>query len=50
MKNEERRRIHEMLNIAAWNVRSIENKESELVEGIKAKGITIAVISEAKKN
>jgi hypothetical protein len=28
-------RIHETLNIAAWNVRSIGNKEYELVKVIK---------------
>jgi hypothetical protein len=47
-KNEKRFRIHETLNIAAWNVRSIGNKESELVGEIETKGINIAVISETK--
>ena len=39
------------LNIAVWNVRCFGNKESELVEEIKIKGIYIyiAVISETKK-
>jgi hypothetical protein len=41
--------IHETLNIAAWNVRSVGKKESELVEEIKTKGINITVISETKK-
>jgi hypothetical protein len=41
--------IYETLNTAAWNVRCIGNKESELVEEIKTKGINIAVISEKKK-
>jgi hypothetical protein len=44
-KKEKRFGIHETLNIAAWNVRPIGNKESELVEEIKTKGINIAVIS-----
>ena len=35
--------IHETLNSAAWNVRSIGNEESEMVEGIKTKDINIAV-------
>jgi hypothetical protein len=42
-------RIHETLNIAEWNVRSIANKESELVEEIKIKCINIVVISGIKK-
>ena len=41
--------IHETINRAAWNVRSIGNKESELVEEIKTKVINIAFISEPKK-
>jgi len=41
--------VHETLNVAAWNVRSVGNKESELVEEIKIKGINVAVISETKK-
>jgi len=41
--------IHERINRAAWNVRSIGNKESELVEEIKTKVINIAFISEPKK-
>jgi hypothetical protein len=36
-KKENRVGIHGTLNIAAWNVRSIGNKESELVEEIKTK-------------
>jgi len=43
------KRINETLNIAVWNVRSIGNKESELVEEIKTKCINIAVVSETKK-
>jgi len=34
LKRKKRIGIHETLNIAAWNVRSIGNKESELVEEI----------------
>ena len=51
MKKEKRLRIHETLNVAAWNVRSIGNKECELVEGIKIKGINVAVkfISDTKE-
>ena len=49
LKKEKRFGINEALNISAWNVRSIENKESELVEEIKLKGINIAVISETKE-
>jgi hypothetical protein len=45
-KRKKRIAIHEILNIATWNVRSIRNKESELVEEIKTKGINTAVISE----
>jgi hypothetical protein len=45
-KKEKRLRVHETLNAAAWNVRSIGNKESELVKEIKIKGINVAVISE----
>jgi hypothetical protein len=41
--------VHETLNVAAWNVRSIGNNESELEEEIKIKGINVAVISETKK-
>jgi len=41
--------VHETLNVATWNVRSIGNKEFELVEEIKIKGINVAVISETKK-
>ena len=48
-KRKKRLRIHETLNVAAWNVRSIGNKESELVQEIKIKGINVAVISETKK-
>jgi hypothetical protein len=48
-KKEKRIGIHETINIAAWNVRSTGNKESELVEEIKTKGINVAVISETKK-
>jgi hypothetical protein len=48
-KEKKRIGIHETLNIAAWNVRSVGNKESELVEEIKTKGINITVISETKK-
>ena len=33
----------------AWNVRSIGNKEPELVEEIKIKGVNVAVISETKQ-
>jgi hypothetical protein len=40
-KNEKRFGIHETLNIAAWNARSMGNKESELIEEIKAKGTNI---------
>jgi hypothetical protein len=40
---------YETLNIDAWNVRFIRNKESELAEEIKTKGINIAVITETKK-
>ena len=49
-KKEKEFGIHDILNIAAWNVRSIGNKESELVQEIKSKGINVAVISETKKN
>ena len=49
-KKEKRLTVHETLNVAAWNVRSMGNKESELVEEIKMKGINVAVISETKKN
>ena len=35
MKKEKRLGAHETLNVAAWNVRSIGNKESELVEEIQ---------------
>jgi len=49
MKKEKRLGVHETLNVAAWNVRSIGNKEFELVEEIKIKGINVAVISETKK-
>jgi len=31
MKKEKQLKVHETLNVAAWNVRSIGNKESELV-------------------
>jgi hypothetical protein len=48
-KQQTRLGVHETLNVAAWNVRSIGNKESELVEEIKIKGINVAVISERKK-
>jgi len=41
-KKEERLRVHETLNVAAWNVKSIGNKESELAEEIKIKGINVA--------
>jgi hypothetical protein len=44
-----RPRVHETLNVAAWNVGYIGNKELELVEEIKIKGINVAVISETKK-
>jgi len=49
MKKEKQLGVHETLNVAAWNVRYIGNKESELVEEIKIKGINVAVISETKK-
>jgi len=49
MKKEKRLGVHETLNVAAWKVRSIGNKESELVEEIKIKGINVAVISKTKK-
>jgi hypothetical protein len=48
-KKEKRIGIHETLNIAAWCVRSIGIKESELVEEIKTKGINVAVIFETRK-
>jgi exonuclease III len=48
-KKEKRFGIHEILNVAAWNVRSVGNKESELVEEIKTKCINIAVISKTRK-
>ena len=48
-KKEKRLTVHETLNVAAWNVRYIGNKESELVEEIKIKGIHVAVLSETKK-
>jgi hypothetical protein len=41
--------MYKTLNVAAWNIRSIGNKESELVEEIKFKVINVAVISETKK-
>jgi len=44
-RKEKRIGIYETLNIAAWNVRSVGNMESELVEEIKSKGINITVIS-----
>ena len=47
-KKEKRIGIYETLNIAKWNVRSIGNKESELVEEVTTKGINIAVLSETK--
>jgi len=40
-KRKKRLGVHETLNVAAWNVRSIGNKESELVEEIKIKGINV---------
>jgi hypothetical protein len=42
--------VHETLNIATWNVRSIGNKEPELVDEINTKDINIAFISETRKN
>jgi len=48
-KKETRLGVHETLNVAAWNVISIGNKESELVEEIKIKGINVVIISETKK-
>jgi hypothetical protein len=42
--------MHETLIVAAWDVRSIGNKESELKEEIKTESINMAVISETKKN
>jgi len=45
MKKDKRLGVHETINIATWNVRSIGNKESELVEEIKIKDINVAVIS-----
>jgi len=48
-KKEKRFGIYGTLNIAAWNVRSIGNKESELVEEMKIKGIIRPVLSETKK-
>jgi len=50
MKKEKHLGVHETLNVAAWNVRYIGKKDSELVEEIKIKGINVAVISETKKN
>jgi len=47
-KKEKRLRVYETPNVAAWNVRSLGNKESELVEEIKFKGINV-VISVTKK-
>jgi hypothetical protein len=35
--------INKTLNIVAWNVRSIGNKKSELVEVIKTGGVNLAV-------
>ena len=49
MERKKRLGIHETLNVAAWNVRSIGNKESEFAEEIKIRGINVAVISETKK-
>jgi hypothetical protein len=46
MKKENPLGINETLNVVAWNVRSIGNKESEMVEEIKIKVINVAVISE----
>ena len=46
MKKEKRFGVHEALHVGAWNVRSIGNKESELVDEIKIKGINVALISE----
>jgi len=37
MKKEKQLGVHETLNVAAWNVRSIGNNESEMVEEIKPK-------------
>jgi hypothetical protein len=48
-KKEKRLGVHETLNVASWNVGSIGNKESVLVEEIKIKGINVAMISETKK-
>jgi len=48
-KKEKRLGVNEILHVAAWNVISIGNKESEPVEEIKIKGIHVAVISETKK-
>ena len=49
MKKEKRLGIHETLNVDAWHVRSVGNKECELVEGIKIKGINVTIISGKKK-
>jgi hypothetical protein len=40
-KKEKRIGIYETVNIAAWNVTSIGNKEFELVQEIETKGINI---------
>ena len=48
-KKEKRLGINETLNVAASNVRSTGNKECELVEETKIKGIGVAVISETKR-
>jgi len=40
-KKEKRLGVHGTLNVAAWNVRSIGNKELELVEEIKIKIINV---------
>ena len=48
-KKEKRLGVHETVNVTAWNVRSIGNRVSELVEEMKIEGINVAVISETEK-
>jgi exonuclease III len=48
-KKDEQYGIMDILKIATWNVRSLGNKEGELVTQLKEKNINIAVITETKK-
>lgn len=41
--------IKDTLKIGTWNVRSLMNKEEELVQELKKKNINLAIITETKK-